>query len=245
MKHLLLALLLACFSSAFAADTPAKIAEDYRKQSAAALVKVNGMLETATTPLIARLIQLGDTAGAEQLTTQLKAKLAGEPVVTPQASAVLLFAQYDQARTKALEPVQKASIARIDTLLTTGGRTKLETVTELGKVRAEIEVGKAVSAPSDIPMSWDYYVGTRLVGLLLLKADGTLSLQNVNPDGTLYMTGNPKKPVTTDGLWERSKANVLKITLTPPGEPEKCEMIISGKNAVLKRAIGDRPLIAK
>ncbi len=171
--------------------------------------------------------------------------MAGEPVPTPHASATLLFAQYDQARTKALEPAQKAGISRIESMLTSTSKPSLETVTELTKVRAEIEAGKAVSAPSDIPMSWDYYVGTRLVGLLVLKGDGTLSLQNVNPDGTPYLTGNPKKPVVTAGRWDRIKASVLKITLTPPGETEECEMIISGKNAVLKRAVGDRSLIAR
>ncbi len=141
MKHLLLALLLVSFSSALA-DTPAKIAEDYRKAAAAALTKLNGTLEQAATPLIAKLISSGDTDGADALAEQLKAKLAGEPVATPQASATLLFAQYDQARAKALEPVQKASIARIESLVkSTNGSPKLETLTELSKVRAEIEAG--------------------------------------------------------------------------------------------------------
>ena len=117
MKHLLpFVLLLATFSSALA-DTPSKIAEDYRKAAEAALTKVNGMLESAATPLIAKLISSGDTDGADALAAQLKAKLAGEPVATPQASAALLFAQYDQARAKALEPVQRASISRIESLV--------------------------------------------------------------------------------------------------------------------------------
>ena len=73
MKHLVLALLLVSFSSALA-DTPAKIAEDYRKAAAAALVKVNETLEKATVPLIATLVKAGDTAGAEELQQQLKAK---------------------------------------------------------------------------------------------------------------------------------------------------------------------------
>ena len=84
MKHLLLALLLATFSSALA-DTPGKIAEDYRKAAAVAVTKLNETLEQAATPLIAKLISSGDTSGAEQLVAQLKAKLAGEPVATPQA----------------------------------------------------------------------------------------------------------------------------------------------------------------
>ncbi len=44
MKHLLLFAALLLATRAFA-DTPAKIAEDYHKAAAAALVKVNTMLE--------------------------------------------------------------------------------------------------------------------------------------------------------------------------------------------------------
>jgi hypothetical protein len=149
MKHILFALLLVSFSSALA-DTPAKIAEDYRKASAAAVVKVNSMLESATTPLIVKLVSSGDTEGADTLAEQLKAKLAGEAVAVPQASATLLFAQYDQARAKALEPAQKASIARIESLLKSAGKPTLETVTELSKVRAEIE---AENAPASVAAS--------------------------------------------------------------------------------------------
>ncbi len=147
MKHLLAALLL--LVSPALADTPAYIAAEYRRQAAAALTKLNDTLEKATTPLIARLVTSGDTAGAEQLSAQLKAKLAGGHVPTPQASATLLFAQYDQARIKALEPVQKAGLARIESMLkNTASASKLETVTELGRVRAEIEAGN-VSAVAD------------------------------------------------------------------------------------------------
>ncbi|MFC5457677.1 hypothetical protein [Prosthecobacter fluviatilis] len=251
MSHrffLSLLLLVSFASTAALADSPAKISEDYHKQSAAALVKLNDTLEKATTPLIAALIKAGDTAGAEQLTGQLKAKTAGEPVPTPHASATLLFAQYDQARGKALEPAQKAAVARIEAMLNSKEGGSLEVVAELGKVRAEIEAGKAAPAPPAIPMAWNYYTGidkSRLVGELLLSADGTLALNTLKADGTPYMVGNPKRPAGSPGLWERTKNNVLKITLTPPGEREEFEMIITDKNAVMKRAVGDRFLTAK
>ncbi len=154
MSHrffLSLLLLLAALSTAVLADTPAKIAEDYQKAAASAVAKLNETLEKATTPLIAALIKAGDTAGAEQLTAQLKAKTAGEPVPTPQASATLLFAQYDQARGKALEPAQKAAVSRIDAMLSGKEGKDLATVTELGKVRAEIEAGNPAAAASSSP----------------------------------------------------------------------------------------------
>lgn len=248
MKHLLpLILLLACFSTALA-DTPAKIAEDYRKASAAALVKVNETLEKATVPLIATLVKAGDTAGAEELQQQLKAKTAGEPVLKPQASAANMFKLYDAARVKALESARNAAVGRIDAMLASSEGSKLEVVKELGKVRAEIEAGKAASAPPDIPMAWNYYTGidkSRLVGELLLSADGTLALNTLKPDGTPFMVGNPKRPAGNSGRWERTKVNILKITLIPPGDSEEFEMIITGKNAVMKRGVGDRFLTAK
>lgn len=248
MKHLLpLILLLASFSTALA-DTPAKIAEDYRKASAAALVKVNETLEKATVPLIATLVKAGDTAGAEELQQQLKAKAAGEPVLKPQPSAANMFKLYDAARVKALESARNAAVGRSDAMLASSEGSKLEVVKELGKVRAEIEAGKAAPAPPDIPMAWNYYTGidkSRLVGELLLNADGTLALNTLKPDGTPFMVGNPKKPAGNSGRWERTKINILKITLIPPGDSEEFEMIITGKNAVMKRGVGDRFLTAK
>ncbi|MFC5458176.1 hypothetical protein [Prosthecobacter fluviatilis] len=142
MKQLLLTLLLVSFASTSAlADSPEAILKDYRKQAAQAVERVNQSLEKAAIPLITKLAKDGDAAGAELLTNQLKEKLAGESVPSPQASAVQLFSMYDDARAKALAPVQKSNIARIDSMLKTAGGPKLETITELGKVREEIVAG--------------------------------------------------------------------------------------------------------
>jgi len=156
MKHPLLTLLLVTLTSATAlADSPEAILKDYRKQAAQAVERLNQSLEKATTPLITKLVQQGDTAGADQLTAQVRDKQAGDAVPSPHASVGQLFALYDDARAKALAPVQKSSIARIDSLLKTAGGARLETVAELSKVREEIEAGKAASA-NDLPVEWSY-----------------------------------------------------------------------------------------
>ena len=200
MKHLLLALLLASFASFSAfADSPEAIAKDYRKQADKAVERVNFSLKTATTTLITKLVSSGDTAGAEELTAQLKEKLAGEPVPSPQASAVQLFSLYDDARAKALAPVQKSSIARIDSLLKTAGGAKLETVTELGKVREEIEAGKVVD-PKAIPVEWTY------------RATPTgPPMTNVffEPNGTARTEGGGESKT---GTWKMTKKGVLNVT---------------------------------
>jgi len=265
MKHLLpFVLLLLSFSSTLA-DTPAKIAEDYRKAAAAAVAKLNETLEQATTPLIAKLVAGGDTAGAEMLTTQLKAKLAGEPVTTPQASAVLLFAQYDQARAKALEPAQKASIARIEGMLKPGASTpRLEVVTELGKVRAEIEAGKPaagadgstepgkVGAETEggpaknagpasyldkqkIPRVWGYYLSDKYNA-----RHGTLRLKD---DGTFVIEAS--NPVT--GAWSiTSNPKVISVFMKNATSVEESSEIIfvNGREATMKRLSGMKYLKA-
>ncbi len=241
MKHLLLALLLVTFSSALA-DTPAKIAEDYQKAAAAALTKINTMLESATTTLIAKLVSSGDTAAAAQLTTQLKAKMAGEPVPAPHASATLLFAQYDQARARALEPAQKASIARIEGMLKTGGGTKLETVTELGKVRAEIEgVAAASPGPSSsldkakIPKVWGYYLSSKYdtrYGTLRLNDDGTMAIEAANPvHGTWLKTPDP----SIISVSMKNASNVEEKTET---------IFVNGAEATMQRLSGTKYLKA-
>ena len=192
MKHLFAALLLVSFSSVLA-DTPAKIAEDYRKAAAAALVKLNSTLEQATVPLIAQLVKFGDTAGAEELRAQLKAKTAGEPVLKMQPSATLLFAQYDAARLKALEPAQKAAVARIEAMLNGKEGRSLDAVTELGKVRGEIEEGRT-SVMNSFPTTWTYHKNAESEPMADLKLlpDGTWSLVDI------------KDKETTLGKWKQT-----------------------------------------
>ncbi len=234
MKHLLLALLLVSVTSALA-DSPAKIAEDYRKAAALAVERLDLALEKAATPLISKLVQQGDTAGAELLTAQLKAKLEGEPVPTPHAAATLLFAQYDQARTKALEPVQKSSIARIDSMLKSVSAPKLETVTELAKVRAEIELNKLTQPATTMPQVWTYHVTE--------KPDGSVGVvygeMHFMPDGTMKMLDRGPGKKTSLGRWKTNKKGD-KVTINVEGFEGEWLMEIKGSTATLDRDVGRR-----
>ncbi len=248
MKQLLLTLLLVSFASTSAlADSPEAILKDYRKAALQAVERVNQSLEKAATPLITKLVKDGDTAGAELITSQMKAKIAGEPVATPHASAAQLFSLYDDARAKALAPIQKASVARIDSLLKTAGGAKLETVTELGKVREKIEDPKmSLAEPlsksdfrshlkkNKIPVKWGYYLSEqhdKRYGTLVLNEDGSMSIEAASPaTGTWEPTSNPAVLVI----------DLLKGEKTP----EKIELIINGNQATMKRSVGMRYLKA-
>ena len=85
MKSFFAALLLLASASLAHADSPEAILKDYRKQSMQAVERLNQSLEKAATPLISKLVASGDTAGAEQLSSQLKVTLAGGPVAAPPA----------------------------------------------------------------------------------------------------------------------------------------------------------------
>jgi hypothetical protein len=230
MKHLLLALLLISFSASALADSPEAILKDYRKQAAQALERMNLSLKNATTPLITKLVSSGDTAGAELLTAQLKDKLVGDPVEVPHASAAQLFSLYDEARAKALAPVQKASIARIDNLLKTAGGARLETVTELGKVRELIDGGIVSSTLSTMPMVWDRRTSQAVL--------------NFKPNGTLALVSNDKAR-TNLGRWSFTRdPKVLKVTLFDATE-ERCEFRINGNDAEFIRPVGIRYMRVK
>jgi hypothetical protein len=244
MKHLLLAALLLATSAL--ADSPDAILKDYRTRAAQAVERLNQSLEKAATPLITKLVASGDTAGADQLTKELRAKIAGEAVAAPQASAEPLFSLYDEAHAKALAPVQKASIARIDSMLKTAGGPKLEIVTELSKVREEIEAGMPSPAAlsmaelrshlkrNKISKTWVYYFDaefTKKYGMLSLNEDGTLVL---NSGGAWKGTWMP----TSDPM-------VLALEIKDGEKPsEQAEMVIKGKEATMKRAVGMRYLKA-
>lgn len=123
----------------------------------------------------------------------------------------------------------------------------MDAVTELGKVRAEIEAGKIVPAvpPAEIVKSylrnnkiskkWGYYsspqFATRL-GTIYLNEDGTLSIDAASPGtGTWTPTGDP-------AVLALDIQNAAKI-------PEKTEMNIKGDEATLKRVSGMRYLKAE
>ena len=243
MKQLLLALLLVSFASATAlADSPEAILKDHRKAAAQAVERLNQSLEKNATPLIARLVSSGDTAGAEQLTKELQAKMAGEFIAKPQASAVQLFSLYDEARAKALAPVQKSSIARIESLLKIAGGPKLETITELGKVRAEIEAGGVAPAHEPTYLArqgirkvWGYFLSPKYdvrYGTLKLNDDGTMSIEAANP---------------VTGTWQKTPTpNVLSVSITnATNVHEQTEIIlVNPTEATLKRGSGMKYLRA-
>lgn len=191
MKYLLAVLLLG-ITTATLADSPAQITTDYRKQASAAIAKVNDTLEKATVPLVAALLKAGDTEGAEILREQMKSKIDGDPVIKPHASAVALFSSYDTARLKAVESAQKAAIARIDSMLASSEGKKMEVLTELGKVRAEVEAGQ-VGAATAAPGNDQLYIGkswyTKPGSEYHFNKDGTgYRLQKGDYDGKVPFT---------------------------------------------------------
>jgi len=243
--HLLAVLALATAPIVHGADTPAAIAADYRAKATTALSRVNDTLEKATIPLIAALVKAGDTEGADLLKEQLKAKIAGDPVAKPQISAAALFKSYDAARARALEPAQQTAVKRIDAVLASSEGKKLDVVSELGKVRAEVEAGKAepvvAVSPSrgflkknNIPKKWGYYMSNayeKRYGTLHLNEDGTVSIEAASPTtGTWVTTADPS--ILAFDL--KNAANV----------PEKTEFLIKGNEAVLERVSGRRYLKA-
>jgi hypothetical protein len=220
MKHLL-ALAVLMLATSVWADSPAQIAADYREKAATALLKVNATLEKATVPLIADLVKSGDTANADQLREQMKAKAAGEPVAAPLVGIAALFKSYDAARLKALEPAQKAAISRIDAMLSSSEGKKLEVVTELGKVREEIEAGK-IGETTAFPRRWNYFAEEKgsPVATMEIKMDGTW---------TLDIRSNGKKEI---GTWKEGKTpQILSLTYNN----STWDMIMTGPTATMYR----------
>lgn len=229
--HLLAAAAVLLLATSALADTAAKIAADYQKQAAKALERVNETLEKATVPLIADLVKSGDGAGAEALREQLKSKLAGQPVLKPEASATVLFLSYDTARLKALEPVQKAAISRIDAMLGGSEGRKLEVVTELAQVREEIELSRITGTATQLPEVWTYHVTE--------KPDGSVGVvygeMHFKPDGTVLMLDRGKDKTPKPGQWKSNKKGD-KITIQMDhlkGDEGLWQMEVKGATATM------------
>ena len=202
-----LAILLAALVTVTAlAETPDQIAADYRAKAKTALEKVNSTLEKATVPIIADLVKAGDTTGADEVKAQLKAKQDGEPVAKPHAKAANLFIFYDVARLRALDPVQQATIRRLDAVLAGADGKKLEVVDAVKTVRAEVEAGRVGSFVSVPPPNWTFH-RTRKG-----PADGSVVF---GPKGDVTFTS--KVGNKTHGQWSQTK-QLDTLTATFPND---------------------------
>ncbi len=200
-RTLLLAALTAFFTLPALADSPEAILKDYRARATQATLRLNETLEKQSSPVITDLLRKNDTAGAAAVTAQVKAKLAGEPVATPHVAIAALFAQYDGARATALQPVQKASLARLDSLLNVPGGPKTEELASLTKAKTEVETG-LIAANFDWKKTWNIHYGGKnspKSGSVVFNADGT----------AIYTSKVGNK---TPGKWQpTNKANSIQV----------------------------------
>jgi hypothetical protein len=205
-----------------AAETPETILAEHREKEASALQSLNSTLEKACIPLIAELVRSGDTTSADLLKDQLEAKISGAPVPNPHKAAAKLFQQYDSARAKALAPLKQASLRRIGNLLNSSEGKKLDVVSALATVRAEIESDSALPTGL-IPSRWTYHTTEfgKPMGELNLHKDGTFEL-------LIPTSSSPKET----GTWKPSrKQDVLNLIC----RNEKWTVVIEGDAATLER----------
>lgn len=222
MKSLILLLAtIALSAQLFAQNAATDILKDYQQKSEQALVRINQTLEKQGAELAAKLVASGDTNGADELSKQIKDKIAGTPVANPHSAAVLLFRQYDAARVTALKPIQATSITKIEAVLKTSAGKKMETVLELGRIRRAIESGVQVSQ-SSFPEVWTYHMSENgaAVGDATFAPDGTFDLYDY------------KDQASQTGKWESTAdPNVVKISY----KNMEWKVVSTGEKAVIER----------
>lgn len=229
MKMLLL-IFAAIATSAIAQTTPAAIRADFDEKSAPITKKLNDTLMKQGTAIAAELVSKGDTDGAAAVSDQLAKKTTTGFVGQPHASLVTLLTQYDLAWQKALKPIQAASIAKIEVALKTSAGRDLATITELGKLRAEIEEGKLLPvADPKMPRTWSYHVNP--------DAKETAWLRLL-PEGVLEWHDSL---AIKSGTWKPKQNGVL-IEF----EKEHWDVTMTGKTATIEgRSVGTRYLKVK
>lgn len=200
--HLLTLAAIAALTTLGLADSPDAILKDYRARAAQATQRLNDTLEKQAAAIITDLIRKGDTAGAETVTTQVKQKISGEPILPPpHVAAAALFAQYDGARATALQPIQKASLTRLDSLLNVPGGAKVADLEAITQARTEIETAK-LSKPTTVPLLWTYHRSTGSA----IMADLTL-----NPDGTWKLIDAKSQAKPESGTWKQTGKTTVEL----------------------------------
>ena len=197
--HILTLAAIAALTTLAAADSPDAILKDYRTRAVQATQRLDETLNKQAAAIITDLVRIGDTAGAEAVTAQVKQKTAGEPLTNIHAAAATLFAQYDGARATAMKPVQAASIARLDSLLKVAGGPKIEALAEITKARAEIETGK-VGATIDqffVGKSWFTIAGSEY---------------HFNKDGTGYRFNKLNYAEKVAFTWHQQPDGIVEVS---------------------------------
>lgn len=192
--HILTLAAFAAFTTLSLADSPDAILKDYRTRATQATQRLNETLEKQAALIITGLLRKNDTAGAEAITAQVQQKLDGDHVSPPHAAAAALFAQYDAARATAMQPIQKATLKRLDSLLNVPGGPKPEDLAALTKAKAEVDAGK-ITDPGSMPVEWTYHqtMNGKPDARIKLKPDGVFEID----DGSEVKTGS----------WKASKKN--------------------------------------
>lgn len=217
-----------------AQPSAAAILDAFRQESERVLKPLNGTLEKQAVAIAAQLIRQGDTEGANLVSVQVKAKLAGEEVPNPHASVALLFQQYQEARARALKPVQERSLSQLDSALKQVSSLSKESIPEFSRARQEIESGKLPPKLGDreFPEIWTWHLRENVgpSGTIRFKKDGTLEQQ---------ISGRAQP---SHGTWRKTgESGVYQLELAG----ETCPMRVEGDKAVVEMSFGTRFLFVK
>jgi hypothetical protein len=218
------------------------VVDEYRRKAADKIEKLNSTLEREGAAIAAGLISKGDTAGASQISEQVKAKLQNEAVLIPHEEVTTLFQHYDMARKTALNPLKEEGYKRLDSMLIAAGKDMAK-VMDIGMAREKIKIDASddASSPADfmaahrLPKVWHYFLTPAMdvkYGTMVLNSDGTFSISTRDPvSGTWVPTKDPQ---------------VLQMKInTGAGHNETTVLKLEGDTAILRRATGERFLKAQ
>ncbi len=237
-----LILLLCLTVSLVHGQTVADIADDFSLKAKAACERIDATLTREASQIAASLVKASDTIGADTVSTQVTAKLKGDPVPMPRPELALLFQQYDTARTSLLRPVKETSLMKLDALLVKSGKD-MKIVMEAAKTRETIEALKLPAtqklppflAKLKFPLEWDYFSTSDLATIT-----GEVVM---NADGTFFLKGPPGSGAATPGTWKpTSKSTEFAVELR---DGEKGLIVTKGRLATYTRPVGNRYLRAK
>lgn len=183
--HLLVLGLLWLGSGSLAqADTAEAILRDFEDQSKREISDLNRTLEKAAAPVLAQHISAGKTREAEELSDQVRKKLAGE-AVAPSPQLATLFSRYDAALGQKLNPLRATAIRRIDSLLRGSDGKNLETLSALARLRAQIETRDSATTAHKAAV-WTYHstsTSTTIMAEIRLLPNGIFEMSTLSEKG--------------------------------------------------------------
>lgn len=112
---------------------------DFRGDFRKAKEQPDKILQNEGSKVVSKLVQEGRSNDATEVASQIKEKIAGNPLPDPHSELIKLFEGYDKAVTSSTKPIRDRYLGRTDNLIRFYEGKNIDAILALAELRKEIQ----------------------------------------------------------------------------------------------------------